>query len=137
MRRCRGQAGAAEALGFVIMTPVLVGLATIVVTIGRDVDRRAEVAAVSAAAATVAARQRSVGRAVDLATAIAADLLSESSTCDRHRIGIDTSRFAPGGTVTVTIDCEMSTAADVGFVGDGPVITVSSSAAIDPYRALP
>lgn len=137
MKRCRGQVGAAEALGFVMMTPVLVGLATIVVMIGRDVDRRAEVTAVSAAAATVAAQQRSVGRAVDLATAVAAELLSESSTCERHRIAIDTSRFGPGGIVTVTIDCQTSTAGGSGFVGDGPMITGSSSAAIDPYRALP
>lgn len=137
MTRVRGEAGGAEALGVVMMMPLMIGLALIVVAIGRDVDLRAEVAAVSAAAATAAAHQRSPGAAVDIAEEIAHRVLADSSICRHHRIDTDLDRFVPGGVVIVTIECDMETNGLDDLLGARPPIIVTARASIDPYKAMP
>lgn len=128
--------GEANALGLVLIAPAAIGVALLVLWIGRKVDTEAQVQAATSAAAQSAARQRTADAATAAARTTAAAMLDDATACaGGATISVDTSQFHPGGSVRVTVACRPSTA-DVSLLAPRPdALTASASAAIDPYRA--
>jgi Flp pilus assembly protein TadG len=127
--------GAAEALGLVLIAPVAIGLALLVVSLGRGVDARAQVRTAAESAAQAAALERDPVSAVRAARSVTAAMLTDVDACARPEVLVDTSRFRPGGEVAVTVVCT---------VGDRGIEVVQSGAreeratayaTIDPFRA--
>lgn len=128
--------GSADVLGLVLIFPAALGLAMLVLWLGRQVDTSAQVQAASDAAAQAAARQRDAGQAVTAASTIVNTMLTDVEACSNGpSVTVDTSQWRSGGTVTVTVSCTPATA-DLRLGGATTrVITGSSTATLDAYRA--
>lgn len=127
--------GAADALGLVLIAPVVLGLAVLVVALGRGVDSRAQVQSAAESAAQAAALERSPAAAIRSAESVADAMLTDPDSCADPSVSVDTSRFRAGGVVAVTIGCTTSTRA-VEVVGGGArAVTVTAHATIDAFRA--
>lgn len=128
--------GAAEALGLVLIFPVMLGLAMLVLFLGRQVDTRSQIQAAADAAAQSAARQRDRGVALGAASRAAALLLVDEAACaGGPDVAIDAAAWAPGGAVTVTIACTPRTD-DLALIHPpSRTLRASSIALIDPNRA--
>ena len=128
--------GSADALGLALMAPAAIGLALVIVFLGRHVDSRATVQSAAEAAAQAAAQERSVVAAVAAAEQVGAAMLIDDSSCSSPLVVVDTARFGPGGLVAVTVSCTVS--ADglepIGPPALGPT-TATAFATIDPLRA--
>jgi len=131
--------GAADALGLVLIAPAVMGLALLIIALGRGVDAKAQVRSAAESAAQAAALERNPG-AADAAAQRAADtILSDSTNCNRPLAEV---RFiAPTGTsgvrvdmVEVTITCEVSNRG-VEVITQPYTETVSAVATIDHFRA--
>lgn len=133
----RGDHGEANALGLVLIAPVAVGLAMLILWIGRKVDTDAQVQAASSAAAQAAALQRSPFTAAAAAQSTAVLMLTDVQACSGGpNVSIDTSQFHPGGQVTVVVGCSPQRA-DLVLARPGPVMfSASSTASIDTYRSV-
>ena len=113
MRRERDR-GAADALGLVLIAPAVIGLAVLVVALGRGVDARAQVRSAAEASAQAAALERDAGSASIAANEIARAMLTDSDACPDPSISVLYPR--PGahvqgislGLVEVTIRCSVS-----------------------------
>jgi Flp pilus assembly protein TadG len=103
---------------------------------------RLDVESAAASAARAASLQRSPTTAVTAARdAAAADLAGRTVTCAVLDVAVDTSRFARGGSVTVTVTCQVDLATltrTTGIPGHYTA-TATSTSPIDTYRqvALP
>ena len=129
--------GEANALGLVLIAPVAVALAILILWIGRKVDTDAQVQAASAAAAQAAALQRSPLAAVAAARSTAALMLTDLQACSGGpAVSIDASQFRAGGEVTVVVSCSPQRSDLALSDPDGATFTASSTALIDPYRAV-
>jgi Flp pilus assembly protein TadG len=128
--------GADDALGLVLIAPAVIGLALLVVSLGRSVESRSSTQAAAEAAAQAAALERSPRAARDAATRAVATMLDlDVDTCASREIEVDTSDFRAGGSVAVTLTCS-ATNRGVEVVQDGPrTFTVRATARIDPFRA--
>jgi Flp pilus assembly protein TadG len=126
--------GTADALGLVLIAPVAVGLALLVVFLGRHVDSRAQVQAAAEAAAQAAARQRTPEAARAAAGEIVAATLVDADTCASPTTYVDLRAFAPGGDVAVTVTCRVSTRG-IEVIGSPRDFSATAWASIDPYRA--
>ncbi len=128
--------GSADALGLALLAPAAIGLAVVIVFLGRGVDSRATVQSAAESAAQAAAQERSPAAAVAAAEQIGAAMLVDTASCESPHVVVDTSRFAPGGQVAVTVSCTVSTAGLelIDSPGSGPT-TATAFAAIDPLRA--
>lgn len=131
--------GAADALGLVLIAPAVMGLALLIIALGRGVDAKAEVRSAAESAAQAAALERNPESA-DAAAQRAADaILGDSTNCNRPHVDV---RFmAPTGTsgvrvdmVEVTITCEVSNRG-VEVINQPYTETVSAVATIDHFRA--
>lgn len=106
--------GAADALGLVLIAPVAIGLAVLVVALGRGVDARAQVRSAAAAGAQAAALERTPSDAARAARAVVTSMLVDEDACASPDIFVDHSDVpAPGsgtafGTVRVTVRCSVS-----------------------------
>jgi len=128
--------GAADALGLVVMFPAMLGLALLVLFLGRQVDTRSQVQTAADSAAQAAALQRDGGAAVAAAQRAAADVLTDRRACaDGPHIAIQASEWVPGGRVTVTVSCSPSRDGFAAIAAPARTLTASSSASIDPNRA--
>jgi Flp pilus assembly protein TadG len=127
--------GAADALGLVLIAPAAIGLALLVVSLGRSVESRSETQAAAESAAQAAALERSpsaaraaAGRAVDA-------MLTNVDTCGTREVVVDTSEFRAGGSVSVTVTCFASDRG-VEVVQDGArEFSTTATARIDRFRA--
>ncbi len=128
--------GEADVLGLVLLAPVMIALALLVVFLGRQVDSQAQVRSAAESAAQSAALQRSPVGAVDAARMTAMAMLVDHDTCLAPEVAVDTSAFAPGGTVAVTVTCEVSTRGLDPVGRSGRVFSATAMASIDPYRAV-
>jgi Flp pilus assembly protein TadG len=128
--------GSADVLGLVLIFPAALGLAMLVLWLGRQVDTSAQVQAASDAAAQAAARQRDAGLAAAAASTIVTTMLSDVEACSTGpAVTIDTSQWRSGGTVTVTVSCIPETN-DLRLGGATTrEITGTSTATLDSYRA--
>ncbi len=127
--------GSGEVLGFVLFFPAMIGLALMVLWLGRRVDAGAQVRAASEAAAQAAARQRTAAAGLAAAQRTAGQVLSGGSCAGRGVVTIDGGSWAPGGRVTVTVRCSPSTANLELLAPQAQTLQATASATIDAYRA--
>ena len=127
--------GSADALGAALLAPAAIGLALVILFLGRGVDARATAQSAAESAAQAAAQERTPGEAVEAARQVGQAMLVDSTSCSDPAVSVDTSAFAPGGQVSVTVSCTVSSA---GLELIEPPVTISTATAfatIDPYRA--
>jgi len=119
------------AVEVVLLIPVLMSLVLLVVAFGRYVSVRGQVEAATRDAARAASMERDAVSAAAAARRAAAASLPGTADCRDLGIG----GFAPGGAVTVDLDCEVSWEG-LGLVGLSGTVAVhaSSSAPVDQYR---
>lgn len=123
-------------LELVLVTPVLVALMVFVVFAGRLGQASADVTHATAQAARAASLQgRPATATASAQQAAAANLTASGVDCARIDVAVDTSRFAPGGTVAVTVTC---TVALDDLAGIGPPVDRALSATaievVDAFR---
>ena len=119
-----------------LLAPALIGLAVVIVFLGRGVDSRTTVQSAAESAAQAAAQERSVGGAVRAAQAVGAAMLTDPTTCSNPVVAVDTSQFRPGGRVVVTVSCTVSERGlDLVDPRLDGATSVTAFATIDPLRA--
>ena len=122
----------------IVMAVVLVSFAALAIYGGRVVQAENDVQSAAHDAARAASLERSPGAADAAARAVASrNLASSGVACaGGHTVGVDLSRFGPGGEVTVTVTCRADFS-DVGTLGVAPSRQYSASATevIDVYRS--
>jgi len=128
--------GSADALGLALLAPAAIGLAVVIIFLGRGVDSRATVQSAAESAAQAAAQERSPDAAISAAREVGAAMLVDSSSCSAPSVAVDVSAFRPGGQVTVTVSCTVSTSGLelIDPPSTGPN-TATAFATIDPLRA--
>jgi Flp pilus assembly protein TadG len=105
--RRRNQRGAA-ATELVLITPLVIIMFLFVVLAGRLAVARGDVGGAARDAARAASVARSSGAAAGEAKAAAeASLARRGVTCSPLSVSTDTGSFEPGGTVTVSVRCNV------------------------------
>jgi hypothetical protein len=132
--------GAAEALGLVVIAPAVVGLALLVVTLGRSVESEAQLRTVAEAAAQAAALERTHGEARVAAERLVDEMLVNEATCERSSRTVDVPDD-PGrgvgmsaGLIEVTVSCTMSNHG-LEVVTARRAESVTAYATVDRFRA--
>ena len=136
-RRLRHDDGSSDALGLALLTPAAIGLAVVIVFLGRGVDSRATVQSAAESAAQAAAQERSTVAAVAAAEEVGRAMLVDPTSCSAPHVAVDVTDFRPGGRVSVTVSCTVS--ADGLELIDPPstgAYTATAFATIDPLRAV-
>lgn len=134
--RWRGDHGSSDALGLALIAPAALGLALVVLFLGRGVDSRATVQVAAESGAQAAAQERTRSAAVSAGTAAASAMLTDDATCATPHVAVDTSAFAPGGLVRVTVSCTVSTKGlELINPPAADSLTATAIATIDPFRA--
>lgn len=137
--------GAADALGLVLIAPAVMGLAILVVALGRGVDAKAQLRSAAESAAQAAALERNPADARQAAEAVAVAMLTpdgdDTDACQNLRIETQYPPIPPVGSsntvgfVRVTLSCAVSDrgieAVQSGARGD----EVTAVAAVDFFRA--
>jgi Flp pilus assembly protein TadG len=121
----------------VLLTPLLILLLLFVVALGRLSGARLDVdgAAAQAARAASIARDPSTATAMAQQTATAA-LGSDHVTCAQLTVNTDTSQFAPGGSVAVTVTCHVALSDLTGLrLPASESVTSTASSVVDTYRS--
>ena len=137
-RALRDERGAV-ATELVLLTPLLILMLLFVVALGRLAGARINVDGAAAQAARAASIATTPGGATVAAQQSAAAALgADHVTCATPQIATDTARFAPGGSVTVTVTCAVALG-DLSGLRLPVTERVSSTAAsvIDTYRSAP
>jgi Flp pilus assembly protein TadG len=134
--RLRGDDGSSDALGLALLAPAAIGLAVVIIFLGRGVDSRATAQSAAESAAQAAAQERSVAAAVAAAQDVGRAMLVDPTSCSSPNVSVDVSDFRPGGRVAVTVSCSVSTDGLelIDPPRNGPN-TATAFAAIDPLRA--
>jgi Flp pilus assembly protein TadG len=123
----------------VVLAPVVVLFALMAVGLGRVEQARQELADAAHAGAEAASLVPVAGQASDAAAAAASPAVAgQAHVCAVPQITTDTSAFAPGGIVRVTVTCNVELS---GLLLPGLPGTISlestQSAPVDPYRSMP
>lgn len=137
-RALRDERGAV-ATELVLLTPLLIVMLLFVVALGRLAGARINVDGAAAQAARAASIATTPAQAAASAQQSAtAALGSDHVTCATLKVATDTARFAPGGSVTVTVTCAVALS-DLTGLRLPATERVSSTAAsvIDTYRSAP
>lgn len=103
--RLRGSRGTADALGLVLMTPLIIGVAVTVVHLGLAVDRGAVARSSAAVAAQTAALERRASDAEGASTAAVLAMTDPAGTCPSPQVLVDVSDHRPGGAVSAEVRC--------------------------------
>jgi hypothetical protein len=127
--------GAADALALVLIAPACIGLALLVVWMGRGVDSVAQVRSAAESAAQAAALERTASRAAIAAERVAAQMLVDADTCRDPSVNVDISGFRPGGSVAVTVVCNASPVGVEAIRPSAGEVSARAVARVDPYRA--
>lgn len=138
--RARRDRGAAEALGLVLFAPFAVGLALLVVALGRSVESEAQMRTAAEAGAQAAALERTQTDAEAAARRVVDAMLVNDLTCPDHdgrvRVPVDASRGVGlnAGLVEVVVTC---VASDRGIerVAEPVERSVTAYATVDRFRA--
>ncbi len=99
-QRWRRDAGSSDALGLALLTPAAIGLAVVIVFLGRGVDSRATVQSAAESAAQAAAQERSGPAAIAAAEEVGRAMLVDPSSCSSPQVSVDSGRLParrPGG----------------------------------------
>jgi hypothetical protein len=121
------------AVEVVLMIPILILFMLLVVAGGRWVSVRADMEAAARDAARAASLERSYDAAHATAGQAATAALDDFASCRLE--DFDGSRFQPGGSVEVTIDCDVPNKG-LGLLGVPGSLSMSASgsAPLDTYR---
>jgi Flp pilus assembly protein TadG len=123
-------------LELVLLAIPVLAVMMLIVFVGRVVRANGTLDGVAHYAALRSAEARSAGDADAAAqTAASADLAASGLPCESTDIQVDTAAFRSGGTVAVTVTCQLRLS-DLGplpIPGDR-LVTSRSVAAIDVYR---
>lgn len=140
MRRVGRDRGAADALGLVLIAPAAIGLAVLVIALGRDVDARAQVRSAAAAGAQAAALERTAADA-ERATRRVVGAMLGGDGCRQPAITVvyppvpaATSGIS-SGTVEVTVRCTVSNRGIELVRPDDRTQVATATASIDFFRA--
>ena len=132
----RDDRGSGEVVAVILIAPVVVAFVVLVFFLGRQVDSRAAVRTAAEAAAQAGARQRDPASAAAAARTTAADMLTDRSTCaGGPDISIDVTEFRPGGSVRVSITCQINNGDLSALVPPERRYTGFAAAVVDTYRA--
>ena len=118
----------------------MIGLALLVVALGRDVDARAQVRSAAESAAQAAALERNAGDAAVAAHVAARAMLVESPTCSEPEVAVDYPVTPPAdagitsGFVEVTITCGVSNRGIEVIHPAGRDESVTAIASVDFFR---
>ena len=137
-RALRDERGAV-ATELVLLTPLLIVMLLFVVALGRLAGARINVDGAAAQAARAASIATTPAQAAASAQQSAtAALGSDHVTCATLQVATDTARFAPGGSVTVTVTCAVALS-DLSGLRLPVTEQVSSTATsvVDTYRSVP
>ena len=127
--------GAADALALVLIAPAVIGLAVLVVMLGRSVDSRAQTQSAAEAAAEAAALERSPGAADAAARRVAEAMLVDHDSCSAPTVRVDTNSFRPGGEVRVSIECHAAARGIEVVQRSARSFAAEAVAHIDEFRA--
>ena len=121
-----------------LITPVLIVLLLVVVSLGRVAGARADVDAAARDAARAAVNARSASQAIAFGGQAARASLDEGGvTCRSLTVDIDISDFRAGGLVRATVSCRVELDTLTGSALPGShTITASFLAPVDRYRGL-
>jgi hypothetical protein len=139
MRRWwRDERGDGDVAAMLFIVPLAMGIVLLLVFVGRQGVAVEGVTHAAHVAAVAAARQRDPAAAQQAAVTAATATLTEAGTAcaGGPEVGVSASEWAPGGVITVTITCTITTG-DLAAI-DAPQRTVSSSssAVIDQFRGF-
>jgi Flp pilus assembly protein TadG len=134
--KARGDGGTAAA-EFAVVFPLLLLVLVGVVFVGRLATAEGQVEGAARDAARAASARRSPANAGQAARVEAeAALRAGGVTCQRLDVRIDTSRFEPGGSVAVSVTCQVSLAGlDLLGLPGSTTRTATARAPIDLYRS--
>jgi Flp pilus assembly protein TadG len=120
------------AVEIVLLAPVMMAFMMLVVAGGRYVAVRGDIEAASRDAVRAASLERTAGAAEAAAVDTAAAALQDVGQCQNAALS---GNFVSGGTITVTVTCDVSYDG-LGLIGlpGSKTVTISSSAPIDLYR---
>jgi hypothetical protein len=127
--------GAADALALVLIAPAVIGLALLVVMLGRSVDARAQAQSAAEAAAQAAALARSSGAAEVAARRVVQAMLVDHDSCSAPSLLVDTTSFRPGGEVRVSIECHAGARGIEAVQRSAKSFAAEAVAHIDEFRA--
>lgn len=132
--------GAADALGLVLIGPAVVGLALLVVSLGRGVDATAQVRSAAEAGAQAAALERSGADADAAARRAVGRALATGQTCASFDVAVAHPGALPSSgevaSVAVTVTCRVSDRG-VEVIGRSYTEAVTAVATLDTFRARP
>jgi Flp pilus assembly protein TadG len=137
-RRSRKDQEGSLTVELVVLTPVLFLLVITALVFGRVSEARQQVIEAARAGAEAAAVLPDGDSArTGAAAAAVVGLFNRAHTCARARVDTDLSRFYAGGSVRVTVACQVELSdVTVPGVPGSTTVTASSTAPIDPYRAV-
>ena len=136
MRRWRDDRGSSDTLALALLTPAAIGLAMVIVFLGRGIDSRATVQSAAESAAQAAAQERTVAAAISAAQDVGRAMLVDRTTCASPEVSVDVSDFRPGGRVAVTVSCTVSSAGlELIDPPSTDATTATAFAVVDPLRA--
>ncbi|GAB3947739.1 pilus assembly protein [Kribbella albertanoniae] len=120
------------AVEMVILAPVMMAFVLLVVACGRYVAVRGDIEAASRDAVRAASLERSAGKGTAAADRVAAVAVEHPERCAPAEL---TGDFVAGGTITITITCDVSYAG-LGLLGlpGSKRVSVSSSAPMDTHK---
>lgn len=121
------------AIEVVLLVPVVVAVMLLVIGAGRFVDREGDVEAAAREAARAASYERDFASAQAAAQQAATRAVPDSLTC--QGADLTGSNFTAGGTVSVTIRCQVDFS-ELGFIGlpGRATLNGTSSAPLDVWR---
>jgi Flp pilus assembly protein TadG len=136
-RRLGDREAGSVATELVLLTPLLLLMLLFVVALGRTVSARMEVDGAAAQAARAASIARDPATASAMAQQAATTALgSDGVTCGNLTVSTDTTDFAPGGQIQVTVTCHVDLADLVGLrLPASQSISSTATSVIDVYRA--
>ena len=131
-RRGRRAERGSMAVEIVLLAPVMMAFMMLVVAGGRYVAVRGDIEAASRDAVRAASLERTEAAAAAIAVDTANAALQDVGQCTNAALG---GNFASGGTITVTLSCQVSYDG-LGLIGlpGSKTVTITSSAPIDQFR---
>ena len=133
--------GAADAYGLVLIAPAVIGLALLVISLGRGVDARAQVRSAAEAAAQAAALERNATDATAAANEVARAMLIDADACQGLDIVVRYPAAPPpdagisSGLVEVDLTCNVSDRGVEVVQSGSRLESVTAVASVDFFRA--